>query len=94
MPYNIWHSSCLNFYRDVSIRNSQQYPITSFIFQGGYAGNAAGFKINSLNKLIDTRANKPRVTLLHFLVGEAEKENKSALLFVEELYPDLSIACR
>ncbi|KAJ8298505.1 hypothetical protein KUTeg_025036 [Tegillarca granosa] len=43
---------------------------------------------------MDTRANKPRVTLLHFLVGEAERENKSALLFVEELYPDLSTASR
>lgn len=66
----------------------------NFLNAGGYAGNAAGFKINSLNKLMDTRANKPRVTLLHFLVGEAERENKSALLFVEELYPDLSTASR
>ena len=62
--------------------------------KGGYAGNAMGFKINSLNKLMDTRANKPRVTLLHFLVGEAERENKDALTFVEEMSPDLNAAAR
>ena len=53
-----------------------------------------GFRINSLNKLMDTRANKPRVTLLHYLVGEAEKENKDALTFVDELSPDLSKASK
>lgn len=53
-----------------------------------------GFRINSLNKLMDTRANKPRVTLLHYLVGEAEKENQDALNFVEELSPDLSKASK
>lgn len=63
-------------------------------YQGGYAGNAMGFRINSLNKLMDTRANKPRVTLLHYLVGEAEKENKDALAFVDELSPDLSKASK
>ena len=37
--------------------------------QGGYAGDAAGFKLNSLLKLTDTRANKPGVTLLHFVAS-------------------------
>ena len=36
--------------------------------QGGYAGNAVAFKINSLLKIVDTRANKPRMNLMHFLV--------------------------
>ena len=36
--------------------------------QGGRAGNAIGFKINSLTKLVDTKANKPRMNLMHFLV--------------------------
>ncbi|XP_070554541.1 inverted formin-2-like [Ptychodera flava] len=50
---------------------------------GGYAGNAVGFKIASLLKLHDTRANKPRVTLLHYLVdvfGEKAHQNYSQLL--------------
>ncbi|XP_061190244.1 inverted formin-2-like [Saccostrea echinata] len=64
----------------------------NFMNAGGYAGNAVGFRINSLNKLMDTRANKPRVTLLHYLVEEAEKEDGDALTFVEELSPYLAIA--
>lgn len=63
-------------------------------FQGKYAGNALGFKISSLTKLTDTRANKPRVTLLHYLVNEAEKENMDAIAFVDELFPDLSYLSR
>lgn len=36
--------------------------------QGGYAGNAAGMKLSSLQKLTDIRANKPGMTLLHYVV--------------------------
>ncbi|KAL5011361.1 hypothetical protein ScPMuIL_009912 [Solemya velum] len=61
----------------------------NFLNAGGYAGNAVGFKITSLSKLMDTRANKPRITLLHFLVSEAEKENKTAISFADDLYPAL-----
>ena len=52
----------------------------NFINHGSYAGSAAGFKISSLNKLNDTRANKGRMTLLNSLVE-----------IVEEKYPELSI---
>lgn len=37
------------------------------VSQGGYAGNAAGFRISSLLKLADTKANKPGMNLLHFV---------------------------
>ena len=53
--------------------------------QGGYAGNALGFKLSSLEKLSETRANKPRMSLLHYLVDEAVKENKSVLSFVDKM---------
>ncbi|XP_053399778.1 inverted formin-2-like isoform X2 [Mercenaria mercenaria] len=62
----------------------------NFINAGKYSGNAVGFRISSLTKLIDTRANKPRITLLHYLVNEAEKKNSNAVAFVDELFPDLS----
>lgn len=42
--------------------------------QGGYAGNAAGFRISSLLKLADTKANKPGMNLLHF-VAMVSNEN-------------------
>lgn len=35
--------------------------------QGGRAGDAYGFKINSLRKLKDTRSSVPRVSLLHYI---------------------------
>lgn len=43
---------------------------------------------------MDTRANKPRVTLLHFLVSEAEKENKEVINFADELLPIITPAAR
>lgn len=55
------------------------------VFQGSYAGNAAGFKLNTLPKLLDTRANKPRMTFLHFVVQVAETNNKDALAFIKDL---------
>lgn len=35
--------------------------------QGGYAGNAAGVKLSSLQKLTDIRANKPGMNLIHYV---------------------------
>ncbi|KAH3836359.1 hypothetical protein DPMN_109729 [Dreissena polymorpha] len=43
---------------------------------------------------MDTRANKPRVTLLHYLVNEAEKKNRDAIAFVEKLDSDLNFLSR
>ena len=51
----------------------------NFLNHGSYAGSAAGFRISSLNKLNDTRANKPRMTLLNSLVE-----------IVVDKYPNLS----
>ena len=49
----------------ISYRNTNAFLSLT---QGGYAGNAVAFKINSLLKIVDTRANKPRMNLMHFLV--------------------------
>lgn len=40
--------------------------------QGGYAGNAVGFKLSSLLSLADTKANKPGMNLLHFVAMVSE----------------------
>eukprot|EP00105_Crassostrea_gigas_P020124 XP_011438826.1 PREDICTED: inverted formin-2 [Crassostrea gigas] len=89
-------SACQHLLENESFKVFLRYVLHAgnFMNAGGYAGNAMGFRINSLNKLMDTRANKPRVTLLHYLVGEAEKENHDALNFVEELSPDLAKASK
>lgn len=46
------------------------------VSQGGYAGNAAGFRITSLLKLADTKANKPGMNLLHFVAMVRIKNRK------------------
>lgn len=59
---------------------------SSFIvLQNSYAGNAVGFKLSALQQLTDLRANKPRMTLLHYIVDIALKENPALLDFTVEL---------
>ncbi|XP_068961663.1 FH2 domain-containing protein 1 [Petaurus breviceps papuanus] len=53
--------------------------------EGGYAGNAVGFKLSSLLKLADTKANKPGMNLLHFVALEAQKKDIILLNFSEKL---------
>lgn len=43
--------------------------------QGGYAGNAVGFKLSSLLSLADTKANKPGMNLLHFVAMVRESSS-------------------
>ncbi|XP_063793221.1 uncharacterized protein LOC134948882 [Pseudophryne corroboree] len=57
----------------------------NFMNAGGYAGIAAGFRMSSLNKLADTKANKPGMNLLHFVVMEVEKKDPRVLLFADRL---------
>jgi inverted formin-2 len=57
----------------------------NFLNAGGYAGNAAGVKLSSLQKLTDIRANKPGMNLIHFVALQAEKKNKDLLTFVDEM---------
>uniref|UniRef100_A0A182VQZ9 FH2 domain-containing protein n=1 Tax=Anopheles minimus TaxID=112268 RepID=A0A182VQZ9_9DIPT len=57
----------------------------NFLNSGGYAGNAAGVKLSSLQKLTDIRANKPGMNLIHFVALQAEKKNSSLLEFPGQL---------
>ncbi|XP_054721965.1 inverted formin-2-like [Uloborus diversus] len=57
----------------------------NFLNAGGYAGNAAGFKMLSLLKLTDIRANKPSVTLIHYVVEQVAKKRPDLLEFLEEV---------
>eukprot|EP00731_Ephydatia_muelleri_P007967 Em0004g305a len=52
---------------------------------GGKAGDAYGFTLSSLGKLNDTRANRPRMAFLHFIIEVCEKERREIL----ELGPQL-----
>ncbi|CAK8686591.1 unnamed protein product [Clavelina lepadiformis] len=57
----------------------------NYLNYGSYAGNAYGFQISTLTKLGDTKANKPRMTLMHFVVLEAETKYPALLGLSKEL---------
>jgi len=57
----------------------------NFLNSGGYAGNAAGVKLSSLQKLTDIRANKPGMNLIHFVALQAERRNPELLQLTSEL---------
>lgn len=52
----------------------------------GQRGNAYGFKINSLNKIADTKSSIDRsITLLHYLITVLEQKYPKVMKFSEEL---------
>ncbi|ELU03815.1 hypothetical protein CAPTEDRAFT_223320 [Capitella teleta] len=62
----------------------------NFVNAGSYAGNAAGIRLDSLEKIADTKSEeKTWPTLLHYLVEASEKENPEILQFVHQLQPVL-----
>lgn len=66
----------------------------NFLNKGSSSGGAIGFRISSLNKLLMTKSNTAKMTLLHYLVEEAQEKNKEALSFVDELLDPLQKASR
>ncbi|XP_076117482.1 uncharacterized protein LOC143085163 isoform X1 [Mytilus galloprovincialis] len=57
----------------------------NYLNNGNYAGDAAGFKLSSLIKLTETRANKPRMNLLHYVILQADEKNPDLLKFPDEM---------
>ncbi|XP_071443548.1 uncharacterized protein form3 [Hetaerina americana] len=57
----------------------------NFLNSGGYAGNAAGVKLSSLQKLTEIRANKPGMNLIHFVAMQAERKDPRLLQFPDEM---------
>ncbi|XP_004402491.1 PREDICTED: FH2 domain-containing protein 1 [Odobenus rosmarus divergens] len=94
--------SCSSLYTDITILRTatkelmlceELHSILHLVLQagnimnaGGYAGNAVGFKLSSLLKLADTKANKPGMNLLHFVAQEAQKKDAILLNFSEKLH--------
>lgn len=52
---------------------------------GGYAGSAIGFRMASLLKLADTKANKPGMNLMHYVVMQSQNVDTALLKFPEQL---------
>ncbi|XP_016098200.1 FH2 domain-containing protein 1-like [Sinocyclocheilus grahami] len=57
----------------------------NYMNSGGYAGSAVGFRIPSLLKLADTKANKPGMNLMHYVAMQAQKIDALLLRFPEQL---------
>ncbi|KAJ1902275.1 hypothetical protein LPJ66_000162 [Kickxella alabastrina] len=67
--------------------------IGNFMNGSGFRGGAFGFKIASLNRLMDTKAEDNKTTLLHFVASTVEETFPGALEFLEELRP-VDSGCR
>ncbi|XP_074112850.1 FH2 domain-containing protein formin 3 isoform X1 [Cotesia typhae] len=57
----------------------------NFLNSGGYAGNAAGVKLSSLQKLTEIRANKPGMNLIHYVALQVERKRKNLLDFSHKM---------
>ncbi|XP_059400803.1 FH2 domain-containing protein 1-like [Carassius carassius] len=65
----------------------------NYMNAGGYAGSAIGFRMTSLLKLVDTKANKPGINLMHYVSMQAQQIDEALLRFVEQLQ-HIGIAAR
>ncbi|XP_031703442.1 inverted formin-2 isoform X2 [Anarrhichthys ocellatus] len=76
-----------------SLRTSTLMPIFcrlilnvgNFLNYGSHTGNAEGFKISSLLKLTETKANKSRITLLHHILEEADVSHPELLALPDDI---------
>ncbi|KAM9355955.1 inverted formin-2 isoform 2-T2 [Pholidichthys leucotaenia] len=59
--------------------------VGNFLNYGSHTGNAEGFRISSLLKLTETKANKSRITLLHHILEEAEENHPELLALPDEM---------
>ncbi|KAG7471217.1 hypothetical protein MATL_G00122040 [Megalops atlanticus] len=57
----------------------------NYMNAGGYAGSAIGFRMASLLKLVDTKANKPGMNLMHYVVMQAQRTDAALLHFPDQL---------
>lgn len=46
------------------------------MIQGGYTANAIGFRMTSLLKLADTKANKPGMNLMHYVAKVSQGSDR------------------
>ncbi|XP_026164047.1 inverted formin-2-like isoform X2 [Mastacembelus armatus] len=76
-----------------SVRESTRLPsfcklilgVGNFLNYGTHTGNAEGFKISTLLKLTETKANKSRITLLHHILQEVEENHPDLLHLPQDL---------
>jgi len=65
----------------------------NFLNRGAALGNAVGFQLSSLRKLSDTKANKPGITLMHYVAMELKNHSEDMLSWPQKLI-SVDKACR
>ncbi|XP_013879331.1 inverted formin-2 [Austrofundulus limnaeus] len=76
-----------------SLRESTRLPsfcklilsVGNFLNYGTHTGNAEGFKISTLLRLTETKANKSRITLLHHILEEVEENHPDLMNLPDDL---------
>ncbi|MED6267652.1 hypothetical protein CHARACLAT_014408, partial [Characodon lateralis] len=76
-----------------SVRESSRLPsfcklilsVGNFLNYGTHTGNADGFKIGTLLRLTETKANKSRITLLHHILEKVEEDHPDLLNLPNDL---------
>ncbi|XP_027895247.1 inverted formin-2-like isoform X6 [Xiphophorus couchianus] len=77
-----------------SVRESSRLPsfcklilsVGNFLNYGTHTGNADGFKIGTLLRLTETKANKSRITLLHHILEKVEEDHPDLLNLPDDLH--------
>ncbi|XP_062824614.1 inverted formin-2 isoform X3 [Anolis carolinensis] len=59
--------------------------VGNFLNYGSHTGDADGFKIGTLLKLTETKANQTRITLLHHILEEVEKNHIDLLQLPKDI---------
>ncbi|KAJ6657987.1 hypothetical protein lerEdw1_001646, partial [Lerista edwardsae] len=59
--------------------------VGNFLNYGSHTGDADGFKIGTLLKLTETKANQTRITLLHHILEEVEKNHTDLLQLPKDI---------
>ncbi|KAG7461247.1 hypothetical protein MATL_G00208030 [Megalops atlanticus] len=59
--------------------------VGNFLNYGSHTGNAEGFRITTLLKLTETKANKSRITLLHHILEEVEQNHSDLLNLPDDI---------
>ncbi|KAK4317796.1 hypothetical protein Pmani_011151 [Petrolisthes manimaculis] len=78
---------CDKIINSSSIKSFFTYILTlgNFINTGSYAGNALGFRLSTVSKVWEVRANQPGITLLHYITETVQEKDLDILDFTQEL---------
>ncbi|KAK3880503.1 hypothetical protein Pcinc_014994 [Petrolisthes cinctipes] len=78
---------CDKIINSSSIKSFFTYILTlgNFINTGSYAGNALGFRLSTVSKVWEVRANQPGITLLHYITETVKEKDLDILDFTQEL---------